>query len=271
MGGNAVKTVFLGTLAGLAVIVVGSIPVVRYAFSHDKGEWELQLATLAALPLAVLIVVVVPYFVRSRSRPGTRAGFTAVFAPITLYCVLWAMVVLSVMYLRQHEEGRRNYRNCMNNMQMLTDAMRMYVAEWDDRFPRAETWCDDLVPYLPQEAEPYLPFICPTTPEPKSGYAFNASLSEQRRAALSKAKDTIVLFESDQGWNAHGGPGMLPRVPRHFWAGGGRGENYATAQLDWRGVRTLPRKQNPDGTWAKEPEAEVRWEVGVPKAALDHG
>ncbi|MBN1458467.1 MAG: hypothetical protein JXA57_02955 [Armatimonadetes bacterium] len=28
-----------------------------------------------------------------------------------------------------------------------------------------------------------------------------------------------------------------------------------------RSARWLPRKQDPDGTYAKEPEAEVRWEV----------
>jgi len=152
----------------------------------------------------------------------------------------------------------------MNNLGQLSSAIRMYLGDWDDRFPPAATWCDDVMPYLAGHVAPHAFLDCPSAPDLKSGYAFNARLSEQRRGALWNLKDTIVLFESDRGWNAKGGPEALPGMPRHSWRdayGRQRGENYATALLDAQGVRMLPRKKLPDGSWAKEPEADwVRWE-----------
>ena len=57
-----------------------------------------------------------------------------------------------------------------------------------------------------------------------------------------------------EGPRAHGGPELLPDEPRHY---GGDNYGFADGHTVW-----LPRKKSPDGTWAKEPEAEVRWEVG---------
>jgi len=250
-------------VAGLAGILVGLVLIVRWVAMRDVGEWELQLTALAAFPTLVVVLLWVIHSVRSSSRLGSAPGLKAIFARLLLYSVLWAMAVAAVMSVKRSEEQRTDYRLCMNKLERLSNAMGMYLRDWDGCFPPAATWCDDLVPYLPDHVDAYALFVCPSVPDLKSGYAFNASLSEQRRGAVSKPKDTIVLFESDRGWNAYGGPEMLPGQPRHSWRdayGWQRGENYATALLDTQWVRMLPRKKLPDGSWAKEPDADwVRW------------
>jgi prepilin-type processing-associated H-X9-DG protein len=54
-----------------------------------------------------------------------------------------------------------------------------------------------------------------------------------------------------------------PRQPARTWAEEPRhlgGDNYGFADGS---ARWLRRKQLPDGTWAKEPEADVIWEAVV--------
>jgi len=77
-------------------------------------------------------------------------------------------------------------------------------------------------------------------------------------SAVENPDLTLAIFESDAGWNAVGGPQLLPDEPRHFG-----GDNYGFADGS---VRWLPRKKlgtdsrgNP--IWAKEPDADwVIWE-----------
>ena len=61
-----------------------------------------------------------------------------------------------------------------------------------------------------------------------------------------------------------GGPELLPEVPRHL---GGDLYGFADGHVQW-----LPRRKNPDGTWAKEPEADwVIWEPMVEESEGEQG
>jgi len=108
----------------------------------------------------------------------------------------------------------------------------MYVDDYGHTFPIANTWCDGLYPYIQQRIASWEPedmdaeirgmLICPAVPGLVCGYAFNAALSGAAYGAIEDPKeDTVVLFESDWGWNAAGGPELLPDEPRHLG-----GDNY---------------------------------------------
>jgi hypothetical protein len=59
-----------------------------------------------------------------------------------------------------------------------------------------------------------------------------------------------TIFESDVGWNAHGGRELLPEKPRHLVGGHLGGDNYGFLEGSAR--------------WVKRGAAEglLRWEVG---------
>ena len=77
--------------------------------------------------------------------------------------------------------------------------------------PRPREWCDLLRPYLKDATA----FVCPATKNQRCSYAFNANLSGVRLADIPKSRRVVILFESDRGWNAAGGPELLPAQPRH--------------------------------------------------------
>lgn len=75
---------------------------------------------------------------------------------------------------------------------------------------------------------------------------------------MKRADETVLVFESGSAVALAGGPELLPDEPRHFG-----GDNYGFADGSARWIR---RKRLPDGTWAKAPDADVIWEVGVEEA-----
>ena len=94
---------------------------------------------------------------------------------------------------------------------------------------------------------------CPAAPELECGYAFNAAVDGLPRRALDRPSDLIIIFESDAGWNAAGGPELLPDEPRHL---GSDNYGFADGHAQW-----IKRRKNPDGTWSKEPVGDwVIWE-----------
>ena len=54
---------------------------------------------------------------------------------------------------------------------------------------------------------------CPGAPTFSSGYAFNAKLLGAEEGAIDPA--TVMIFESDSGWNASGGQELMITTPRH--------------------------------------------------------
>jgi prepilin-type processing-associated H-X9-DG protein len=72
---------------------------------------------------------------------------------------------------------------------------------------------------------------------------------------------TIMLFEVDAKRDSIGTNKLLRKSPK--WIGG---DNYGFADGH---VQWLPRKKLPDGTWAKEPEAD--WVIWDPKVKQEAG
>ena len=121
---------------------------------------------------------------------------------------------------------------CLGNVKVLAVAMLMYADDYDDTFPPAHNWCDQVQPYLGRASRDHLPhirrsvaesFVCPKARHLRCGYAYNSALAGMRYEALADPGRAVLIFESDAGWNAHGGPELLPEQPRH------QSDNYAFA------------------------------------------
>jgi hypothetical protein len=100
---------------------------------------------------------------------------------------------------------------CSSNIRNIALSLQMYAADNDGRFPPAETWCDSIIDYA---KNPDI-FVCSEAPHLPSGYAFNSALSCLALGEVADPSNTVLVFDSDAGWNGHGGPELLPPWPRH--------------------------------------------------------
>ena len=101
----------------------------------------------------------------------------------------------------------------------------MYAQDYDEVYPPARKWADNLQPYVKNNQI----LVCPSKPELSCGYAYNSKLGGGYLAELTQPSSTVMLFESDQGMNAAGGPELLA-VPRHQ---GGLDFGFADGHCKW--------------------------------------
>jgi prepilin-type processing-associated H-X9-DG protein len=82
-------------------------------------------------------------------------------------------------------------------------AVKIYAAAHNGQLPPAATWCDAIQSsgVSPQA------FQCPTEPGRRCAYAFNAKLDGKKDGGIDP--QTVLLFESDAGWNGTGGADNL--------------------------------------------------------------
>lgn len=98
---------------------------------------------------------------------------------------------------------------CVNNLKQLGLAVVVYAGDNKDAYPPPATWCDVTANYRGTDKV----LQCPTHLEARCGYAYNTNLFD--RQAGEVAPNTVMIFESDAGWNAAGGPELMITQPRH--------------------------------------------------------
>jgi prepilin-type processing-associated H-X9-DG protein len=100
--------------------------------------------------------------------------------------------------------------NCVNNEKQLALAVRIYAGDNGDHFPPAATWCDAIHTAVGAEKV----FKCPAAPAgSRCDYAFNAKLDGLAEGSVNPR--TVMLFETEGGWNASGGPELMIGKARH--------------------------------------------------------
>ncbi len=100
--------------------------------------------------------------------------------------------------------------NCVNNEKQLALAVRVYSEDHTNQLPPATTWCDAIKANVGSEKV----FKCvAANSSSRCDYAFNAKLGGLDESKI--APDTVMIFESDAGWNANGGPELMIGKPRH--------------------------------------------------------
>jgi len=146
--------------------------------------------------------------------------FTATFTLITFIASLAAIPNFA------EERDRRNVMACVSNLHALAIAMGMYTGDHQGRLPPADSWSDAISSYLTSPST----FVCPAAPQLRSGYAFNRALGGARLSDIADPEHTVLLYESDLGWNGAGGPGTLS------WRRGGSSSLVAFADGDFESV-----------------------------------
>jgi hypothetical protein len=159
-----------------------------------------------------------------------------------LVIALGAAIVFPLFTRLQGSGPVSPHSRCLSNIKSLSLAVAMYVTDYD-RVPDPRAWSDQLVEYI-KNLDTYR---CPQAPDLRCAYAFNDGAADATNASLEgpTARYLVTIFESDRGWNAHGGPELLPAVPRHL-----DGEHFAF--LDGHAL------------WVKRGDATVplQWQLG---------
>jgi len=154
---------------------------------------------------------------RIRKSNGQLTGSGMATAGIVLSLIFMLVGLLAVpagMLLPALSKAKQRAQsiNCMSNIKQLELAVLLYSGDHKDVLPSATTWCDDIT----QQAASPQAFRCPAgDPGQRGHYAFNAKLSNLPNLKITNPMKTVMIFETDQGWNASGGPELLPKSPRH--------------------------------------------------------
>ncbi len=100
--------------------------------------------------------------------------------------------------------------NCVNNEKQLALAIRIYSGDNTNHFPPAATWSDAINSAVGSGKA----FKCPAANSgDRCNYAFNVKLDGLDASRVAPA--TVMIFETDGGWNANGGPELMIGKPRH--------------------------------------------------------
>lgn len=171
------------------------------------GIFTCGISAIAGLILGIVAMVKIKKSDGRLGGNGLALAGTIVSAVFLLMLPIFAAMLLPA--LAKAKEKAQTIL-CMNNMKQLSIAMRMYATESQNQLPPAETWCDAIKPHvnLPQA------FQCPAANDgQRSHFAFNAKLGRLNYDHVPP--DTVVLFETQGGWNVHGGRELMLQNSRH--------------------------------------------------------
>ncbi len=158
-----------------------------------------------------------------RDSKGALAGQGVALAGVIVSAVALILIpIFAAMMLPALAAAKAKAQtiNCVSNEKMLALGAMMYATDHTNQFPPSATWCDAIKSYVGMPRA----FKCPTAnPADQCDYAFNAALGGMDESKVDP--HTVLIFESDAGWNANGGPELM--VSRHE-----RGKKTAVAFAD---------------------------------------
>ena len=107
-------------------------------------------------------------------------------------------------------KARAQAINSVNQLKQLGLAARMYANDHQDKFPKAETWSDDIRDFVGSAKV----FKAGNDPSPSPcSYAYNEKLSGMDVSKIDPR--TVLFFETENGkWNGSGGSELMLRSPR---------------------------------------------------------
>jgi len=144
------------------------------------------------------------------------ASRKAIFGFVFPFCIL-GFILFCFLSALGAAQSLAERINCMNNLKQLGLAMRMYSSDNRDAYPTVQ-WCDILLTNKVDLGGKPLDITkllhCPAAPKnERCSYALNRQLVGVKDWD-KVAPDTVLLFDSDVGWNAIGGPEIA--VSRHY-------------------------------------------------------
>ena len=171
------------------------------------GLFTCGITALFGLILGVMALV------KAKGSRGAVGGSGIALAGIVVSAIFLFMIpIFAAMLLPALAAAKQKAQqiNCMNNERQLAIAVRMYETDNKDQYPPAATWCDAIRSFVgPEKA-----FQCPAgAPGKRCHYAYNAKLEGLEEGKVNP--NTVLIFETEGGWNVSGGPELMLGHPRH--------------------------------------------------------
>ena len=102
--------------------------------------------------------------------------------------------------------------SCVNSAKQIGLGVMMYASDNTNLCPVAATWCDDILPLVGSGQV----FQCKAdNAGGRSHFAYNAKLSGMELDQIKSPATTVLIFETQAGWNRSGGSELLLHTPRH--------------------------------------------------------
>jgi len=176
------------------------------------GLFTCGVTSLVGLILGITALVKVNRSGGRLSGSGLAIAGICVSALFVLMVPIYAAMLLPAL---ARAKSKAQTINCLNNVKQLSLGVMMYANANGDRCPPANTWCDAILKNVGSEKT----FLCAAaSPGNRCHYAFNQKLGGLSTAKITNPARTVLIFESDGGWNSTGGRELMIRHPRHVRA-----------------------------------------------------
>jgi len=170
------------------------------------------ITVLLSAPIGLILGIVAMNKI-SKSPGQLRGKGLALAGIITSSVTILMIPILAAMLLPALAAAKDKAQeiNCISNEKQLALAVKMYSDDNNGQFPPAATWCDALTN---NQVAWVNVFKCPAADATsRCDYAFNAKLDGLDMSKVNP--QTVMIFESDAGWNANGGPEQMIPHARH--------------------------------------------------------
>ncbi len=105
--------------------------------------------------------------------------------------------------LTKELESFQHRGGCAMNLWQLAKGFQDHRRP-EEPYPKADQWCDVLVPIWQKNYHSHwVEFRCPSLPDARCTYAMNPACEP------NSPPDTVLLFETEAGWNQYGGPELF--------------------------------------------------------------
>ena len=127
-------------------------------------------------------------------------------------------------FQRARENARR--ASCQSNLKQAMLGILQYSQDYDQTYPPARKWIDEIMPYVKSEQI----FRCPALPAGSNyGYALNQNLGGLNLAKMNNPAQTVAIYETDDLTRNAFGTGD-ERAYRHL---GGSNIAFADGHIKW--------------------------------------
>jgi hypothetical protein len=165
---------------------------------------------ITALFGLILGIVAMVKAKQSRNALGVNGIALAGVIVSAIFVIMIPLFVAMLLPALAAAKQKAETINCVNNEKQLAIAVRIYLDDHTNQLPPAATWCDTIKVNAGSEKV----FKCvAANSSSRCDYAFNAKLDGMDKSKVNPL--TVMIFESDGGWNANGGPELMIGKPRH--------------------------------------------------------
>jgi prepilin-type processing-associated H-X9-DG protein len=163
--------------------------------------------SLVGLVLGIVALVKINKSQGKQSGSGLAIAGIAVSGLFLLIIPIYAAMLLPAL---AKAKQKAQTINCVNNLKQLGLAIRIYASDNKDQLPAATNWCDAIL----TDAGTDKIFKCPDADaSQRCHYAYNAKLANAEDGKVDP--QTVMIFETDGGWNVSGGRELMLKRSRH--------------------------------------------------------